>query len=141
MSAVEFFDTNIFIYLFDDTDPDKQATAERLITLAISENKGCISFQVVQETLHILTRKFARTVPPEVAIEILQHSLLPLWQVQPSVALYTRAINLQDRYQYSFYDSLIIAAALEAGCTRLYSEDMQHGQTIEGLTLFNPFLG
>ncbi|MDZ7728612.1 MAG: PIN domain-containing protein [Dehalococcoidia bacterium] len=65
--------------------------------------------------------------------------LLPLWTVMPSVALYRRALELQDRYRYSFYDSLIIAAALEAGCTRLLSEDLHDGQDIEGLRIENPF--
>ena len=50
------------------------------------------------------------------------------------------AVSLQGRYGYSFYDSLIIAAALEVGCTRLYSEDLQHDQRIHGLTIVNPFV-
>lgn len=140
MSGVDFFDTNVFIYLLDNADPGKQSTAERLVTSAMTENKGCISFQVVQETLHVLTRKFAHCVPSDVATAILNYTLMPFWQVQPSIALYTNALGLQDRYHFSFYDSLIIAAALEAGCTTLYSEDMQHGQKIEGLTIANPFL-
>jgi len=65
--------------------------------------------------------------------------LLPLWRIMPSQALYQSALDLHARYQFSFYDSLIIAAALAAGCTRLYSEDLQHGQRIEGLTIENPF--
>ncbi|MBA3636750.1 MAG: PIN domain-containing protein, partial [Rubrobacteraceae bacterium] len=67
------------------------------------------------------------------------HVLGPLWTVSPSLALYRRTLDLQARYRYSFYDSLIIAAALDAGCTRLYSEDLQDGQRIEGLTVENPF--
>ena len=58
----------------------------------------------------------------------------------PSHALYRRALEIQARYRYGFYDSLIIAAALEAGCQRLLSEDMQHGQQIEHLRIVNPFL-
>jgi len=65
--------------------------------------------------------------------------LAPLWRVMPTVDLYTRALDLHKRYRYSFYDSLILAAALEASCVRLYSEDFQDGQQIEGLTLENPF--
>ena len=57
----------------------------------------------------------------------------------PTRALYQRALDLQTRYQFRFYDALIVAAALAAGCTRLYSEDLQHGQRIEGLTIVNPF--
>lgn len=139
MSAVDFFDSNLFIYLIDGANPAKQAIAERLIARALADNRACISFQVVQETLHVLTRKFAHCVPPEVATAILNHTLLPFWHVQPSAALYTRALELQARYQYSFYDSLILAAALESGCTRLLSEDFQDGQRIEGLTIENPF--
>ena len=54
-------------------------------------------------------------------------------------ALYHRGLDLQIRYRFSFYDSLIVAAALEAGCKTLYSEDLQHAQEIEGLTIANPF--
>ena len=71
----------------------------------------------------------------------MRETLVPLWQIDPKPELYLRALDVQARYGYGFYDSLIIAAALEAGCTRLYSEDMQHGQRIEGLTIENPFVG
>ena len=57
----------------------------------------------------------------------------------PSERLYSRALRLQSRYRYRFYDSLIVAAALEAGCTRLLSEDLQTGHRIEALTIVNPF--
>jgi predicted nucleic acid-binding protein len=58
----------------------------------------------------------------------------------PSPAIYERGIMVQARYGFHFYDSLIVAAALEAGCTRLLSEDLQHGQRIDSLTVENPFL-
>ena len=69
----------------------------------------------------------------------LQQVLVPLWRISPSQALYDRALDLQARYRFGFYDALIIAAALDAGCTRLYSEALQDGQQIEGLTIENPF--
>ena len=56
-----------------------------------------------------------------------------------SVELYNRGIAIQARYRFSFYDSLIVAAAVEAGCSTIYSEDLQHGQRIEQLTLIDPF--
>jgi predicted nucleic acid-binding protein len=105
----------------------------------LATDSGCISFQVVQETLNVLTQKFIRPVPLDVANEILRHSLQPLWQVQPSAGLYTHALEVKERYRFSFYDSLIIAAALEAGCNTLYSEDLQHNQKVEWLTIINPF--
>ncbi|MBK6960927.1 MAG: PIN domain-containing protein [Gammaproteobacteria bacterium] len=139
MSGGDFFDTNVFIYLFDDADARKQAIAQSLVSRALAAGDAAISFQVVQETLHVLTRKFTRQVTPEVAAQILQNSLLPLWRVQPSPALYARALALQERYAFSFYDSLIIAAALEAGSQRLLTEDLHNGQQIDGLTIHNPF--
>ena len=91
------------------------------------------------ETLHVLRRKFRVIANPPDANDFLRHVLAPLLRVQPSPALCTRALDLQERYQFSFCDSLIVAAALEAGCARLLSEDLQHGQRIEGLTIKNPF--
>ena len=104
------------------------------------EGAAIVSFQVVQETLNVLTRKLKPAMSREDAQRALQNVLAPLWRVQPSPALYARALDLQERYKFSFYDSLIVAAALEANCTRLLSEDLQHGQRIEGLTIKNPFL-
>ena len=75
----------------------------------------------------------------ENAQRFLVQVLAPLWQIMPNIALYRRGLDVQARYGFSFYDSLIIAAALESGCTRLYSEDLQHGQQIEGLIIENPF--
>ena len=66
-------------------------------------------------------------------------ALIPLWKINPTRELYLRSLNIKSRYLYSFYDSLIIAAALEADCKTLYSEDMQHGQRIEQLIIKNPF--
>jgi predicted nucleic acid-binding protein len=60
--------------------------------------------------------------------------------VMPSPALYSEALRISARYQYSFFDSLIIASALSAQCLRLLSEGLQHGQNIEGLEIINPFL-
>ena len=65
-----------------------------------------------------------------------------MWQINqilPTPELYRSGLRVQARYGYRFYDSLVVAAALQAGCTTLYSEDMQDGQRIEGLTIRNPF--
>jgi len=139
MSGADFFDTNVFVYLFDDHDARKQATAQSLVASALASDSGCISFHVVQETLHVLTRKFAKAASTQIAQDFLRDALAPLWRVQPSAALYVRTLDLQRRYRFSFYNSLIVAAALEAGCARLLSEDLQDGQRIEGLTVENPF--
>lgn len=70
---------------------------------------------------------------------LLANVLGPLWTVYPSRHLYARGLALRDRYGFSFYDAMIVAGAIESGCVRLYSEDLQHGQRIESLTIENPF--
>lgn len=65
--------------------------------------------------------------------------LAPLWRVYPSVELYHRALDVRIRYGFSFYDSLVVAAAVVAGYTALHSEGLQAGQRIDGLTVVNPF--
>jgi predicted nucleic acid-binding protein len=137
--SVDFFDSNVFIYFFDSTDPRRQQIATQLVEKAIEAGTGCISFQVVQETLRVITGKLPRPATPEEALLFMAHSLQPLWRVMPSAALYEKTLQLRSRWKLSFYDSLIVAAALEAGCKRLLSEDMQHGQRIEGLRIENPF--
>ena len=138
MSA-DFFDSNVFVYLFDESAPVKSGIAQSLVRNAIETRSACISHQVVQETLNVLTRKFARAPTSAHAQAFLEQFLLPLWQVMPSQALFAEALCVKVRYQFSFYDSLIVAAALEAGCKRLLSEDMQDGQRVAGLRIVNPF--
>jgi predicted nucleic acid-binding protein len=138
MSA-EFIDSNVFVYLFDERDARKRKIAEQLIANGLDSGAALISFQVIQETLNVITRKLAKPVTPADARRFLDRVLLPLWRVTPSAALYHYALEIQGRYRYGFFDSLIIAAALDAGCTRLHSEDLQHAQRIEALTINNPF--
>jgi predicted nucleic acid-binding protein len=137
--SVDFLDSNVFVYLFDETSPTKQRIAEALIRSGLESGDAAISFQVVQETLSVMTRKFVATASPEEARRFLERVLFPLWAVMPSEGLYERALELRGRYGFSFYDALIVAAALAAGCRRLYSEDFQDGQKIEQLTVVNPF--
>ncbi|CAN5485709.1 PIN domain-containing protein [soil metagenome] len=139
MSAEAFIDTNIFIYHLDTTDARKHKVAERIVREALETGNACISFQVVQECLDTALRKAKVALDPQAARSYLDIVLVPLMQVPASAALYHRALDVQTRWRFSFYDSLIVAAALAAGCTRLISEDMQHGQQIEGLTIHNPF--
>lgn len=137
MSAVSLLDTNVIIYLFDNTNPEKCQRAEELVLAGLTTGRCCISQQVVQETLNVATQKLKFSF--EDANRLLNQTLLPLCTPVPMAQLYSRGLSIQSRYQYSFYDALIIAAALEAGCQTLYSEDLQHGQRIEQLTIKNPF--
>lgn len=135
-----FIDSNIFVYMLDEKDLRKWQIAQTLVYDSLENGNATISFQVVQETLNVITRKLSVPATPFGAQEFLDKILSPLWRIGPSPPLYRRALELQNRYRFSFYDSLIIAAALEAGCKTLFSEDLQHGQQIEQLTVCNPFL-
>jgi predicted nucleic acid-binding protein len=140
MSAEFFIDTNLFIYQLEALDARKTATADRIIRRGIETGNACISFQVVQECLNTVLRKAEIPLDTDQTRAYLEAVLAPLFQVSASIPLYQRALDIQGRYHYGFYDALIIAAALDAGCTRLYSEDLQHRQRIERLTIENPFL-
>ena len=140
MSAEFFLDTNILVYSFDATDRAKQEKARDLVESALEHRKGVISYQVVQELLNVATRKFRQPFTPQQAQRYLDTVLEPLCGVFASEPLYRKAIGLQERWRYAFYDSLIIASALESGSRTLYSEDLQNGQIVESLTIVNPFL-
>jgi predicted nucleic acid-binding protein len=140
MSANSFIDTNVFIYLLEGLDEHKADKAEQLIEYGIASGTACISFQVVQECLNTAIRKAEIPLTLGDMNLYLKSVLMPLCRVQPSLGLYQTALDIKGRYRFSFYDSLIIAAALEAGCKTLFSEDMQHGQIIETLTIQNPFI-
>jgi predicted nucleic acid-binding protein len=140
MSVECFIDTNLFIYQLEASDECKSATADRIIRKGIETRNACISFQVVQECLNTVLRKAEIPLSTDKTKQYLDNVLAPLYRVPASLSLYRHALDLQTRYHYGFYDSLVIAAALDVGCTRLYSEDLQDGQRIEGLTIENPFL-
>ena len=138
MSADDFLDTNVLVYSVDRRFPEKQQIAVELVARSVTEATGCISYQVVQETLNVLA---GRLGAPHDRLRVLMDDVpVPLWQVNPTTSLFQSSISLQGRFGFSFYDSLIVAAALEAGCTRLYSEDLQHGQQVQRMTIVNPFL-
>ena len=134
MSDSIFLDTNILVYAYSDTELQKQTIARKLV----SENISFISTQVLQELSSTLSRKFKKSWP-EITDAVKEVSLSNLVHAN-SEATIQQAIKIADQYKFSFYDSLIIAAALECKCSKLYSEDMSHGQLIEKqITLINPF--
>lgn len=137
MSVADFLDSNVFVYLFDDGDAGKRRRAEALVRTGLADGTACISYQVVQEVMNVMQRKLG--VTPEETRAFLDRVLVPLWRVNPSADFYRRGLELRARYGFGFYDGLIVAAALDEGCTVLYSEDLHHGQRIGGLTIQNPF--
>ena len=140
MSVECFIDTSLFIYQIETQDDAKTAVASRIIRTGIETGNACISFQVVQECLNTILRKAEICLTEEQASRYLDASLSPLLRIYPGISFYKRGLEIQSRYRFSFYDSLIVSAALEAGCKTLYSEDLQHGQRIEQLTVNNPFV-
>jgi len=106
---------------------------------SIADGTGSISFQVVQEVLNVTTHKMEHPLSGTDAVAFFDAVLSPLWRVYPSGDLYRRAVQVKVRYRFGYYDSLIVASALEGGCTRLLSEDFQDGQSIDTLTVENPF--
>ena len=139
MSGKYFLDTNIFIYSFDTASQKKQDTATDLIESSLHNHTGIISTQIVQEFLNVATRKFATPLTLHDAYRYMDMVLAPLCSVYPSLTLYRSALEVQEKTAYSFYDSLIIAAALHANCKTLYSEDLQHHRSVQGLTIIDPF--
>ena len=137
MSAEYFLDTNILVYMLDETDDSKRRRAEGIVQSSLEAGTGCISYQVVQEALNVVNRRLGFT--PADSRTFLDTVLEPLWTVHPSKELFERGLIVQATYGFSFYDSMIIAAALHSGCARLYTEDLQHGQKIGALTVENPF--
>jgi predicted nucleic acid-binding protein len=134
-----FLDTNVFVYTFDSSAPKKQTRARKLVAQALEGRRGVISFQVVQEFLNVATRKFATPLTMRDCVTYLESVLSPLYDVSPSMELYREALDIRERWQLSYYDALIVTAALSAGCERLLSENLQHGLEIRGLTIENPF--
>ncbi len=135
-----FLDTNVFIYAFDQSAPAKLQKAEALIGEGVTTRKGVVSYQVVQEFFNVALRRFT---PPMSVIEAEQYLALvfrPLLGVHSSQALYVEALQIQARNVLSWYDSLIVAAALQAECGTLFTEDLQHGQRFDTLRIANPFL-
>ena len=134
MSDRTFFDTNVLIYVVGQKD-ERTAKAESLIA-----SGGVVSVQVLNELASVSHRKLGMTWE-EIgdaldAIRLLCPAPIPLTTDTHDVGL-----RIASKYGFSFYDALIAAAALEAECATLYSEDFQDGQVIEGrLTVRNPFL-
>lgn len=135
MPAKVFLDTNIIIYCYSQSEPDKQQIAID----CVQAGSPWISTQVLNETINTLKRKFSLDY---IQIGAVVDELKQQLQIAVvSTSTIQLALAIAQKYQYGYFDSLIIASALEVGCDRLYSEDMQDGQQIDNqLTITNPFL-
>jgi predicted nucleic acid-binding protein len=140
MSAKAFLDTNIFIYAMAfDAPAGKRRTAGKLIRSALIERDGVISYQVIQEFFSVMWKKAEHPITHNDGLEYLENVFRPLLAVHSSIELVRESLEIYRRHKLSWYDSLIVAAAIEAGCSVLYSEDMHHGAKIGGVRIENPF--
>jgi predicted nucleic acid-binding protein len=133
-----FFDTNVLVYMFDSSAPDKRTRALQVLEQALDAGLAVLSTQVLQEFFVTVTRKLPAPLTKEQAKRAVQDfARLPVVRVDPDIIL--NAIDTMQRYRLSFWDSLIIQAALRGDATVIYSEDLQPGQTIETIRVENPF--
>lgn len=131
MSKAEFFDSNVLLYVLS-ASATKADAVEKLL-----DGGGTISVQVLNEFAAVSTGKFRM---PMATIRRALTDIRDACTVVPlDIATHEQGLDIADRYKFSIYDSMLLAAALQAGCTTFYSEDMSHGQKIGGLTIRNPF--
>jgi predicted nucleic acid-binding protein len=132
-----FFDTNVLVYAEDPSDPRKREIATNLIVHHLRQRTGVLSVQVLQEYFVSATGKLKREITlVRQQVEFFTHFQV----VEPTAEDVLAAIDLRRLYGFSIWDALILRAAKKAGCRVLLSEDMQHGQTIDGVRIVNPFL-
>ncbi|HEY7243054.1 MAG TPA: PIN domain-containing protein [Xanthobacteraceae bacterium] len=133
MNAKSFLDTNVIVYAFSSNDP-RRDKAEALLRAG-----GIISVQVLNEFVNVSRRKIRREWDEiQDALGIIKTLLDPPQPI--TFDTHEAAIGVARKHGFGFYDALIVAAALRAGCSTLYSEDLQTGQVIERLTIHNPFV-
>jgi len=133
-----FIDTNILVYARDSTDPGKQARAGEILSILWRNRTGRLSTQVLQEYYVTVTRKLKPGLPLAEAREDVRDLLA--WNPRPVTAgVLESAWEIEDHWKLSWWDSLIVASALDSGATSLLTEDLQDGLVIHSLTAINPF--
>ncbi len=136
MSALIFVDTNVVVYRFDNTEPEKQHRAELWLDRIWAARTGRVSTQVLHETYATFTRKLG--LPTLEARKIVRS--LQAWDpVTLDRDVVERAWHLEDRWSLAWWDALIVAAAFASNATYLLSEDLQDGQDFDGVRVMDPF--
>ena len=137
MSVTVFFDTNVLVYRFDFSEPDKRTIARQLLDDAIAAGTAALSTQSLQEFYNVATRKFKM---PSAVAKGFAHGFSRAFVVQVTPALIFAAMDRHAAGGFSFWDALIVEAAIDSGAKLLYSEDMEDGRIVDGLTIRNPFV-
>lgn len=139
MTEPAFVDTNILVYSRDAGEPVKRASANELLDFLWESRLGRVSQQVLQEYYVTVTRKLKPGLPkPEARDDI--EALLAWQPLAATSANFSKAWDIEDRFGLSWWDSLIVASALQARCAILFSEDMQDGLQVDGLRICNPLV-
>jgi predicted nucleic acid-binding protein len=132
-----FVDTNILVYAHDVSAGVKNTLAKQLIQELWVNKSGCLSIQVMQEFYVTVTQKVPNPMDNATAQEVIRN--LRFWNVhEPSIEDVINAIDIQIRYQVSFWDAMILQSALQLECDLLWSEDLNPGQVYQGIKLINP---
>jgi len=135
----EFVDANILVYAFDASAGDKQARAESLLARLWETGTGTLSVQILQEFFVVVTAKVPRPLAPQEAADRIRE--FTAWPVfSPGAHDVLAAIALQRDTKLSFWDAMVVHAAVESGCETLWSEDLADGRTIRGVHIRNPFV-
>lgn len=138
MTARCFLDTNILVYAYNTGGDFRHGIAKELLLDLWKNKTGILSTQVLIECAAVLTGKFK--LPKKKVAEWL--APYQEWDVVGvDLTLLLQALGLKNKFRLSFWDSLILQAALDSGAKILYSEDFQNGQKMEGLSIINPFMG
>jgi predicted nucleic acid-binding protein len=139
MTVLCFVDANLVVYAVNQAEPFKQELATALIKRLWVEQRGRVSIQVLNEFHAVVTRKLRNVIAPERAGALIDQLLL--WDPQPiDSAVFQRAREIEFRYKLNWWDCLVVAAARLQHCTVLYTEDLQHGATLDGVKVVNPFI-
>ena len=140
MSDRVFVDTNVLVYAHDLDAGERHVVAARLVAELWETRAAVISTQVLQEFYVNATRKIPSPLPRATAREVVR--TYAIWQTEPigptDILL---ASELEEQHQLSFWDALVVAAALKGGASRILTEDMSDGRTVAGLRIQNPFAG
>lgn len=140
MTVKTFVDTNVLIYAHDIQAGRKQEKASQVLGDLWQTKTGVVSTQVLQEFYVNVTRKIPTPIKRSTAKDIIKQ--YSVWQVVESdVDMILRASELEERHALSFWDAMIIAAARKAGAARILTEDLSHGEIIDGVVIENPFVG
>ena len=138
MSDKAFFDTNVLVYAFDKNEAQKSLIAKQLISDYGSQGNLVLSTQVLQEFYVTVTRAGRSLLSKEAAEDIVA-DLAEFPLIQNDKTIIALAMKRHQSNEFSFWDSLIVEAALQSGSSTLLSEDMQDGRVIGSLTIRNPF--